>query len=81
MFRFLDSYRSKIPCNCIWKDGIEFAFQIVENLGTLIEYENINDFAGKSIQEIHDAKLEMLEDIRKCDISITNEYDVKKLLN
>ena len=60
------------------KDGIEFAFQIVENLGTLIEYENVNDFAGKSIQEIHDAKLEMLEDIRKCDISITNEYDVKK---
>ena len=60
------------------KDGVEFAFQIVENLGTLIEYENINDFDGKSIQEIHDAKLEMLEDIRKCDISITNEYDVKK---
>lgn len=60
------------------KNGIEFAFQIVENLGTLIEYENINDFAGKSIQEINYAKLEMLEDIRKCDISITDEYDVKK---
>ena len=60
------------------KDGVEFAFQIVENLGTLIEYENINDFAGKSIQEIRDAKLEMLEDIRICDISISNEYVVKK---
>ena len=31
------------------KDGKEFAFQIVENLGNLIEYENVNDFTGKSI--------------------------------
>lgn len=60
------------------KNGKEFAFQIVENLGTLIEYENENDFAGKSIIEINGAKNEMLKDIKECDINITDEYDVKK---
>lgn len=60
------------------KNGKEFAFQIVENLGTLIEYENVNDFTGKSVLEINNAKKEMLKDIKEYDISITNEYDVKK---
>lgn len=60
------------------KDGKEFAFQIVENLGTLIEYENINDFTGKSITEINDTKREMVKEIKKFDISLTEEYDVKK---
>lgn len=60
------------------KNGKEFAFQIVENLGTLIEYENINNFDGKSISEINNAKNEMVKDIKECDIIITDEYDVKK---
>lgn len=60
------------------KNGKEFAFQIVENLGTLIEYENANDFEGKSVIEINEAKNEMLTDIKECDICITEEYDVKK---
>lgn len=60
------------------KNGKEFAFQIVENLGTLIEYENVNDFTGKSVLEINNAKKEMLKEIKEYDISITNEYDVKK---
>lgn len=60
------------------KNEKEFAFQIVENLGTLIEYENINDFTGKSFAEINNIKKEMLKEIKECDISITNEYDVKK---
>lgn len=34
------------------KNGREFAFQIVEDLGTLIEYENTNNFDGKSDLEI-----------------------------
>ena len=59
------------------KNGKEFAFQIVENLGTLIEYENVNDFTGKSVLEINNAKKEMLKEIKEYDISITNEYDVK----
>lgn len=60
------------------KNGNEFAFQIVENLGTLIEYENVNDFEGKSIIEINKAKNEMLAYIKECNINITDEYDVKK---
>ena len=60
------------------KDGKEFAFQIVENLGSLIEYENVNDFEGKSIYEINNAKQEMINYIKGFDINITNEYDVKK---
>lgn len=60
------------------KNGNEFAFQIVENLGILIEYENVNDFEGKSVIEINKAKNEMLEYIKACNINITDEYDVKK---
>ena len=60
------------------KNGNEFAFQIVENLGNLIEYENVNDFEGKSVIEINKAKNKMLEYIKACNINITDEYDVKK---
>ncbi len=60
------------------KDDKEFAFQIVENLGTLIEYENVNDFEGKSIIEINEVKNKMLENIKECNINITGECDVKK---
>lgn len=60
------------------KNGNEFAFQIVENLGILIEYENVNDFEGKSVIEINKAKNEMLEYVKACNINITDEYDVKK---
>ena len=60
------------------KNNNELAFQIVENLGTLIEYENVNDFEGKSITEINNAKKEMLEYIKECNINITEEFDVKK---
>lgn len=62
------------------KEEKEFAFQIVNNLGTLIEYESINDFDQKSISEINNAKYEMLKDIKECNIAITDEYDVKKAL-
>lgn len=60
------------------KNGREFAFQIVEDLGTLIEYENTNNFDGKSDLEIKNTKKEMLKDIKDCNIIITDEYDVKK---
>lgn len=60
------------------KNGREFAFQIVKDLGTLIEYENTNNFDGKSDLEIENTKKEMLKDIKECNINITDEYDVKK---
>ena len=60
------------------KNGDEFAFQIVEDLGTLIEYENVNDFEGKSTTEINKAKNEMISYIKGYNINITEEHDVKK---
>lgn len=60
------------------KGTLEYAFQIVENLGTLIEYENSDDFANKSISEIDNAKEEMYNQILEAGINITKEKDVKK---
>ena len=45
------------------KDNVEYAFQDVENLGTLIEYEGTKDFEGKSIKEINEAKDKMYNEI------------------
>ena len=60
------------------KDGKEFAFQIVENLGNLIEYENVNDYEVKSFYEINNEKQEMTKYIKGFGINITDEHDVKK---
>lgn len=60
------------------KDKVEYAFQDVENLGTLIEYENIKDFEGKSLDEINDAKNNMFNEIKNTGINLTEEKDVKK---
>ena len=60
------------------KDGIEFAFQVVEDLGTLIEYENKSDFEGKTLDEINSVKKKMFEEIKNTGIKISNEIDVKK---
>ena len=60
------------------KDGIEFAFQVVEDLGTLIEYENKSDFEGKTLDEINNVKKKMFEEIKNTGIKISNEIDVKK---
>ena len=60
------------------KDKVEYAFQDVENLGVLIEYENIDDFEGKSLDEINNAKNNMFEEIKNTGINLTEEKDVKK---
>ena len=52
--------------------------QEVENLGTLIEYENINDFEGKGTDVICKAKEEMYNEILKTGIKIADEKSVKK---
>lgn len=54
------------------------AFQDVEKLGVLIEYENMNDFEGKSLDEINSAKNNMFEEIKNTGINVTDEKDVKK---
>ena len=75
---FKELVRVKYHVTVYEKDGIEFAFQDVENLGTLIEYENKDDFEGKSIEEINNTKKNMYNDIKKTGILITDELDVKK---
>lgn len=63
----------------VYSNGtLEYAFQIVENLGTLIEYENSDDFTNKSISEIDIAKDEMYNQILETGINITEEKNVKK---
>ena len=60
------------------KGKVEYAFQDVENLGNLIEYENIDDFEGKSLDEINTVKKNMFEEIKNTGINLTEEKDVKK---
>lgn len=60
------------------KDKVEYAFQDVENLGTLIEYENTEDFEGKTLEEINNAKEIMYNEIKNTGINLTKEKDVKK---
>lgn len=60
------------------KDKVEYAFQDVEDLGVLIEYENIDDFEGKSLDEINNIKNNMFQEIKNTSINLTEEKDVKK---
>ena len=60
------------------KNGIEFAFQIVENLGTLIEYENKKNFEGKTLKEINNVKQEMFQEIKNTGVKISEDMDIKK---
>lgn len=60
------------------KDDVELCFQNVENLGLLLEYENPNDFDGISNEEIHKEKIKMLEKIKKFNLNISEDFDIKK---
>lgn len=60
------------------KDDIEFAFQNVENLGILIEFENTEDFEGKTEEEIHKEKIKMHNLMENYGLKISKDYDVKK---
>ena len=75
---FEELIRVKYKVMVYAKDEVEYAFQDVENLGTLIEYENIEDFNGKSLDEINEAKNNMYNEIKNTGINLTEERDVKK---
>lgn len=57
---------------------IELAFQNVENLGLLVEYENVKDFSDSTEDEILLEKQQMLKEIKNLNIQTTEEMDVKK---
>lgn len=59
-------------------NDVELCFQDVEGLGLLLEYENENDFEGYTNDEIMKEKYRMLEEIRKYNLDISNDIDVKK---
>lgn len=60
------------------KDNVELCFQDVENIGLLLEYENPNDFEGISQNKIYDIKQKMLNELKKYNLDITNDFDIKK---
>ena len=75
---FEELIRVRYKVTVYGKGKVEYAFQDVENLGVLIEYENMNDFEGKSLDEINTVKKNMFEEIKNTGISVTDEKDVKK---
>jgi len=60
------------------KGDIVFILEEVKDIGLLIEYENKNDFTGKSDEEIMEVKREMYNTIKSVGIDICEDYDVKK---
>lgn len=60
------------------KEDVEFALQIVDDLGNLIECESRNDFEGKSLDEINNVKRNMYDMLKKTGLKMTEELDVKK---
>ena len=59
-------------------NSVELCFQNVEGLGLLLEYENEKDFEGYSNEDILNEKYKMLEEIKKYNINISDDIDVKK---
>lgn len=75
---FEELIRVRYKVTVYGKCKVEYAFQDVENLGVLIEYENMDDFEGKSLDEINTVKNNMFEEIKNTGINLTEEKDVKK---
>ena len=63
----------------VFSDGNkEFAFQEVENLGLLVEYESAKNMDNSTNDEILKEKECMLEEIMSTGILVNKELDVKK---
>lgn len=75
---FKELVRVKYECVVYEKNGLELAFQDVEGLGLLLEYENINDFEFADDELIKNTKNSMLKEIKALGIKTTDELDVKK---
>ena len=63
----------------VFSDGIrELAFQEVENLGLLLEYESNKNLEDATNEQIIEEKENMLLDILNLGIKVENNLDVKK---
>lgn len=63
------------------KGELEYAFQIVDGLGTLIEYESLEDFNDKTNDDVVNTKKEMLNSLKEFGIIVSNDFDIKKAWN
>ncbi len=68
----------KYDCIVYSNKKLELAFQNVENLGLLLEYENKNDFNNATPEVINNEKTNMLQEIKNLGIDVSNETDVRK---
>lgn len=68
----------KYDCIVYSNKKLELAFQNVENLGLLLEYENKNDFDNATQEVINNEKLNMLQEIQTLGINVSDETDIRK---
>ena len=68
----------KYDCIVYSNKKLELAFQNVENLGLLLEYENKNDFENATPEIIENEKMSMLQEIKNLGINVSNETDIRK---
>ena len=68
----------KYDCIVYSNKKLELAFQNVENLGLLLEYENKNDFENATLEIIENEKMSMLQEIKNLGINVSNETDIRK---
>lgn len=68
----------KYDCIVYSDKKLELAFQNVENLGLLLEYENKNDFDNATQEVIKNEKLNMLQEIKNLGINVSDETDIRK---
>ena len=60
------------------KDDYEICFQNVENLGLLIEVEDKSNYNNVSNEEIIKIKKQMVKEVKKYGLKVSNDYDIKK---
>lgn len=65
-------------CFVYSNNKIELAFQNVEGLGMLLEYESAEDFEGKTTEIIYNKKQKMLKEIKSLGLNIENNTDIRK---
>ena len=68
----------KYDCIVYSNKKLELAFQNVENLGLLLEYENKNDFNNATPEVINNEKTNMLQEIQTLGINVSDETDIRK---
>lgn len=75
---FKELIKVKYEVTVMAKDEIEFAFQKVDGLGLLVEYENLNNFEGVSNLQIMAIKQKMKREFEKYGIIVGIDTDISK---